>query len=450
MHSKSYSVLVIDDEESILKLLERELATTERLVETASSGRAAREKLSKRRFDVIISDIRLPDADGLDLLTEFRSMYPDVEIILITGHGDIDNAVEAMRIGAYDYIPKPFNLDRIELVVERAYQRSCLQRENRTFRHTKTSTPPSKLVGNSSVVKHLRFLINKVAPTEVPVLITGDSGAGKDVVAQSIQNASARSDKPFIIKNCATLQKELIRSELFGHTRGSFTGATDDREGLLGFADTGTLFLDEIGELPLELQGSLLRVLEARRYRRVGEKTERCIDIRFIFATSRNLTQGVEDGTFNEALYHRINVFNIQIPPLKERKEDLALLAEHFLGRMAANFGQQPPTISDKAMQALLAYHWPGNVRELRNVLERSLILCENNVITDRALPQELVAKAAERRSTGSSIFSLDQVEHEHIMRALNFFNGNRLHAAEALGIGRKTLYRKLEKYSLS
>ncbi|UZP68137.1 sigma-54 dependent transcriptional regulator [Desulfovibrio mangrovi] len=450
MHSKSYSVLVIDDEKSILKLLERELATTERSVETAASGRAAREKLNKKRFDVIISDIRLPDADGLDLLTEFRSMYPDVEIILITGHGDIDNAVEAMRIGAYDYIPKPFNLDRIELVVERAYQRSCLQRENRTYRHSKKSTPPSKLIGNSSVVKHLRFLINKVAPTEVPVLITGESGAGKDVVAHSIQSASARSEKPFIIKNCATLQKELIRSELFGHTRGSFTGATDDREGLLGFADTGTLFLDEIGELPLELQGSLLRVLEARRYRRVGEKTERCIDIRFIFATSRNLAQGVEEGTFNEALYHRINVFNIQIPPLKERKEDLPLLAEHFLGRMAANFGQQTPTISDKAMQALLAYNWPGNVRELRNVLERSLILCENNVITDRALPQELVGKASERRNGGNGIFLLEEVEREHILRALNFFNGNRQHAAEALGIGRKTLYRKLEKYSIS
>ncbi len=450
MNSNGYCVLVIDDEESILKLLERELATTERMVETACCGRVAREKLSKKRYDVIISDIRLPDADGLDLLVEFRGMYPDVEIILITGHGDIDNAVEAMRIGAYDYIPKPFNLDRVELVVERAYQRSCLQRENRTFRHTKKSTPPSKLVGNSSEVKHLRFLIDKVAPTEVPVLITGESGVGKDVVAHSVQSGSARSDKPFIIKNCATLQKDLIRSELFGHTRGAFTGATEDREGLLGFADTGTLFLDEIGELPLELQGSLLRVLEARRYRRVGEKSERCIDIRFIFATSRNLAQGVEEGTFNEALYHRINVFNINIPKLHERREDIPLLAEHFLGRMAARIGQQTPTISEKAMQSLLAYHWPGNVRELRNVLERGLILCEGNVISDNALPQELVNKAAAKRNGGSGVFALDEVEREHILRALNFFDGNRQHAAQALGIGRKTLYRKLEKYSIS
>lgn len=448
--SNGYSVLVIDDEESILKLLKKELETPERSVETAASGRLAREKLSKKRYDVIVSDIRLPDADGLDLLVEFRGMYPDVEIILITGHGDINNAVEAMRIGAYDYIPKPFNLDRVELVIERAYQRSCLQRENRTFRHSKKSTPPSKLVGNSAVVKQLRYLINKVAPTEVPVLITGDSGSGKDVVAHGIQSASNRQEKPFIIKNCATLQKELIRSELFGHTRGSFTGATEDREGLLGYADTGTLFLDEIGELPLELQGSLLRVLEARRYRRVGEKNERCIDIRFIFATSRNLAAGVEAGTFNEALYHRINVFNIYIPQLSERKEDIPLLAEHFLGRMAASIGQHTPTISEKAMQSLLAYNWPGNIRELRNVLERSLILCENNVISDKALPQELVNKVADKIGGGNGLFSLEEVEREHILRALNYFNGNRQQAADALGIGRKTLYRKLEKFIIS
>lgn len=450
MHSEQYRVLIIDDEESILKLLERELATAERSIETASSGRVAREKLQKKRYDVIISDIHLPDADGLDLLTEFHSMYPDVEIILITGHGDISNAVEAMRIGAYDYIPKPFSLDRIELVVERAYQRSCLRRESRTHQHSRTGMPPSLLVGNSTAVKRLRFLIDKVAPTEVPVLITGESGVGKDVVAHSIQSASARSGKPFIIKNCATLQKELIRSELFGHTRGSFTGATEDREGLLDFADTGTLFLDEIGELPLELQGALLRVLEARRYRRIGEKSERHIDIRFIFATSRNLAQEVEAGTFNKALYHRINVFAIQVPPLKEHQEDIPLLAEHFLRRMASNFGQTVPTITEKALQALQTYTWPGNVRELRSVLERSLILCENNVISEHALPHEVVKKAADRQSLGHSIFSLEEVERDCIIRALHFFNGNRQQTAQALGIGRKTLYRKMEKYLLS
>ncbi len=448
--STSYSILVIDDEESILKLLSRELASAERAVDTADSARIARERLSKKRYDVIISDIRLPDGDGLDLLVEFRGLYPDVEVILITGHGDINNAVEAMRIGAYDYIPKPFNLDKMELVVSRAYQRACMQQENRTYRHTWCSLPPNKLVGNSTVIRQLRFLIDKVAPTEVPVLITGDSGAGKDVVAQAIQAGGTRSERPFIIKNCATLQKDLMRSELFGHTRGSFTGATEDREGLFTFADTGTLFLDEIGELPLELQGALLRVLEARRYRRVGEKNERRIDIRFLFATSRNLAAGVSAGTFNEALFHRINVFNINIPPLRDHKEDIPLLAEHFLGRFATSMGHAPLTISDKAMQALIAYDWPGNIRELRNVLERSIILSEGDVISDRSLPQELAAAVAGSRRTPQTVFSLEDMEREHIIRALEYCKGNRQHTAQALGIGRKTLYRKMEKYSLS
>ena len=443
-----YRVLVIDDEESILRLLHRELSTPERIVDTAPSARTGREMLGKSRYDVVVSDIRLPDGDGLDLLVEFKGLYPDIEVVLITGHGNIDNAVEAMRIGAYDYVTKPFHLDRVELVIERAYQRVCLERENRSYRHSKQTVSPSKLVGNSAAVKQVRYLMERVAPTEVAVLITGESGVGKDVVAHGIQAQSTRAERPFIIKNCATLQKELMRSELFGHTRGSFTGATDSREGLMTFADTGTLFLDEIGELPLEVQGALLRVLEAKTYRRVGEKNERQVDIRFLFATSRNLAEEVEAGRFNDALYHRINVFNIAIPPLSGRKEDIPLLVEHFLGRMSLSMRQARLTITDKAVQCLMHYSWPGNIRELRNVLERSIILSEGGVITDRALPRELVEQAESRG--GGGVFLLEDVEREHIQRTLNFFDGNRQQAAKALGIGRKTLYRKIEKYGLS
>jgi two-component system NtrC family response regulator len=446
--SDIYSILVIDDEESILRLLERELTTQDRIVHTAQNGREGREKLSRQRYDVVISDIRLPDADGLDLMVELKGIYPDVEFILITGHGNIDNAVEAMRLGAYDYVTKPFHLDRVELVVERAYQRVCLQRENRSFRHSHSSAPPSKMVGNSAEIKQIRYLVGKVAPTDVPVLITGESGVGKDVVAHSIQALSTRSGKPFLVKNCATLQKELMRSELFGHTKGSFTGATDNREGLLAFADTGTLFLDEIGELPPEVQGALLRVLEAKRYRRVGEKSERQVDIRFLFATSRNLLEEVEAGRFNDALFHRINVFNICVAPLRDRKEDIPLLVEHFLGRLGNAMGHNELTVSDKAMQCLQHYDWPGNVRELRNVLERSIILSENGIISERSLPRDLVERA-EQSGLESSIFSLEHMEREHITRALAFFNGNRQQASKALGIGRKTLYRKLERYNL-
>ncbi|MFV0422623.1 sigma-54-dependent transcriptional regulator [Oleidesulfovibrio sp.] len=446
--SDIYSILVIDDEESILRLLERELTTQDRIVHTAQNAREGRDKLSRQRYDVVVSDIRLPDADGLDLMVELKGRYPDVEFILITGHGNIDNAVEAMRLGAYDYVTKPFHLDRVELVVERAYQRVCLQRENRSFRLSHSTASPSKLVGNSAEIKQIRYLTGKVAPTDVPVLITGESGVGKDVVAHSIQSLSTRSSKPFLVKNCATLQKELMRSELFGHTKGSFTGATDNREGLLAFADTGTLFLDEIGELPLEVQGALLRVLEAKRYRRVGEKNERQLDTRFIFATSRNLTEEVEAGRFNDALYHRINVFHITVAPLRERKEDIPLLVEHFLGKLGNAMGNSNLTVSDRAMQCLQHYDWPGNVRELRNVLERSIILSENGIISERSLPRDLVERA-ETSGLDSSIFSLEQMEREHITRALAFFNGNRQQASKALGIGRKTLYRKLERYNM-
>jgi two-component system NtrC family response regulator len=445
--ANAYRVLVIDDEESITRLLENELTTPERIVDTASTAAVGMDKFNRQRYDVVVSDIRLPDGDGLDMLVRFRTAYPDIEVILITGHGNIDNAVEAMRIGAYDYVTKPFLLDRMEMVIERAYQRVCLQRENRGLRHSKETVPSSKLVGNSEPVKQIRYLISRVAPTDATVLLTGESGVGKDVAACAIMEQSARSERPFIVKNCATLQKELMRSELFGHTRGSFTGATDNREGLMTFADTGTLFLDEVGELPTEVQGALLRVLENQTYRRMGEKNERRVDIRFLFATSRDLAGEVEAGRFNEALYHRINVFNIPVPPLCQRKEDIPLLVEHFLGRMSIAMRRERLAITDKAVQCLMHYDWPGNVRELRNVLERSIILAEGGVISHRALPKELV-EHAESQGNGN-VFNMEEVERRLIQRALHFYDNNRQQAAKALGIGRKTLYRKIEKYDL-
>ncbi|WP_291325159.1 sigma-54 dependent transcriptional regulator [Desulfovibrio sp. UCD-KL4C] len=444
---ESYKILVVDDEESILKLLSKELASPERTIHTASCAQAAREQMRKVRFDIIVSDIRLPDGDGLELLTEFKDIEPEIEVILITGHGNIDNAVEAIRIGAYDYITKPFRLDRMELVVDRAWQRVCLQRENRSYKHSQNDTASTQLIGQAASIKHIHHLIGKVAPTGVPVLITGDSGAGKDVVAHSIHTASQRAGKPLIVKNCATLQKELARSELFGHTRGSFTGAMDNSDGLMTFAHTGTLFLDEIGELPMEVQASLLRVLESHNFRRVGEKDERTVDIRFLFATNRNLAQEVEAGRFHEALFHRINVFNINLPPLKDRREDVPLLVDFFLNKLGQQIGQGEYTVSERAMQCMLSYYWPGNVRELRNVLERSIILSDNYVITCNCLPREIADQPERDRETG--ILSLERMEREHIIKAIDFFNGNRLKAAQALGIGRKTLYRKIDKYNL-
>jgi len=439
-------VLVVDDEESIRRLAEKEIAGLRRSVMTAGSARQAMDILARQQFDVVVLDVRLPDADGLELLEKVQETTPDVEVILITGYGDIDSAVEAMKAGAYDYITKPFALDRLELVIEKAYQRVCLQREIRLLRHSQTSQPRQKLVGHSSSIQGIHYLIEKVAPASVPVLITGESGTGKDVVARAIHENSKRCNQPLIIKNCGTLQKELVRSELFGYCKGAFTGANESQEGLLALAHQGTLFLDEVGELPLEVQASLLRVLENQTYRRVGDKQERQVDLRFLFATNRNLAEEVSRERFHEALYHRINVFHIELPALRDRKEDIPLLVDYFLGLLSA--GSNVCHISKNVMQHLLGYQWPGNIRELRNVIERGIILSENGMITARALPRELV-----ERSDGAGgenpFLSLQEIEKWHIARVLDHSAGNRTQAAAVLGISRRTLYRKIREYQL-
>lgn len=443
-------ILVADQDESFRRLAVGELASPSRTVSTAATAREAFDLVRRQQFDVVVLDIRQPDANGLDLLEKFREAIPDVEVIFTTSDGNIDSAVEAMNIGAYDYITKPFAMDRLELVIEKAYQKVCLQRENRLLRHTQykpTSSP--RIVGHSNMVRHVHYLIAKAAPTDVPVLITGESGVGKDRVANAIHAGSRRAGQPFIIKNCAALQKELILNELFGYCKGAFSGATESREGLMALAHHGTLFLDEIGELPLEVQASLLRLLENQTYRRVGDKQERHADVRFIFATKRNLEEEVRLGRFQDALFHRLNVFQIEILPLRQRKEDIPLLIEHFLVLLS---GDEPPCrISKDAMHAMLDYNWPGNIRELRNVIERGIILSENGMITPSALPGALIEQmnpdAAGRPDDG--FLSLDEVEKKHILRAIERANGNRSQAADLLGIGRKTLYRKLKEYNL-
>lgn len=442
MAEKNYSVLVIDDEAVIRRLLEKELATGEREIMTAADGRDALMMVRNNWFDVILMDLRLPDVSGLDLLIEVKELLPSTEIIMITGHGDIDSAVQAMKLGAYDFIPKPFNLDQLDLLIEKARQRTLLARENTILRHSTQSDTLVQFIGKSQAVRDIRFLIDKVAPAAIPVLITGESGVGKDVVARMIHQQSGRSSKPIIIKNCASLQKELARSELFGHRKGSFTGADESSEGLLTFAHDTTLFLDEIGELPAGVQASLLRVLETQTFRRVGEKDERKVDIRFLFATNRDLAGEVKNGTFNEAFFHRINAFRIEIPSLKDRKEDLPLLVDYFLAGLSSHGSGF--TIAPNVMECIMKYNWPGNVRELRNVIERSVILAEGNIITQRCLPAELVAETGEL--TGS--LTLEAVEKNHILKILDFHDGNRQKTAKTLGISRKTLYRKLNSYT--
>lgn len=443
-HNKRYPVLVIDDEETIRRLLTKELAGDNREILAAANGSDAMSLIRANWFDVIIMDLLLPDTSNLDLLIRVKETVPHVEVIMITGHGDIDTAVDAMKLGAYDFIRKPFNLDRLDLMVDKAHQRVQLQRENDILRHRRSAQDKEiKFIGNSQAVRDIKFLVDKVAPAKIPVLLTGESGSGKDVVARLIHERSSCSANQMIIKNCATLQKELARSELFGHIKGAFTGGTENREGLLSFAHDSTLFLDEIGDLPMDVQASLLRALETQTYRRVGEKEERHVNIRFIFATNKNLSDEVAAGRFNEALYHRINAFHIEMPPIHERKEDLPLLVDYFLTTLHPD--KTPCRIVNSAMDCMMRYSWPGNVRELRNVIERSIILAENNIITERCLPNEIAMSPASNE-TG---LTLEDIEKRHILKMLDFFAGNRQKTAEALGIGRKTLYRKLASYTV-
>ncbi|WP_300669589.1 sigma-54 dependent transcriptional regulator [Desulfoluna sp.] len=441
-------MLVVDDEKSIRRLIEKEMASPRRLIKTAGSAAEAFAAIRRHAFDVILLDIRLPDANGLELMAQFQEKMPGVQVILITGYGEVHDAVDAMKNGACDYITKPFDLDALEQVVEKVFQRVRVQREvvsRRAGKGKKKNTYPQDIIGHSASMDRVRFLIGKVAPVKVPVLITGESGTGKNVVARVIHRQSERFDKPLITKNCATLQGELVRSELFGYCKGAFTGAAESREGLLALAHGGTLFLDEIGELPMGVQATLLRVMETQTFRRVGEKEERTVDVRFLFATNRNLREEVDAGHFREDLYHRLNVFNIQLEPLRERKEEIPVLMEYFLEQLRVD-NQPPCRISKKVMQCLMAHDWPGNVRELHNVIERGVILAENNLITEQALPYEMLESVEEEGAGDESFLPLKELERKHMLKVLDHVNGNRSKASELLGVSRKTLYRKLQE----
>ncbi len=441
------NILVVDDEPSIRRLAQKALAGPDRIVTTADSAEKAMRLADAQDFDVILLDIRLPDSNGLGLLERFRERLPDVEVIMITAYAEVATAVEAMKMGAYDYITKPFSLERISLVIEKAYQRSQLQRENRILRRTRPATADPKLIGHSVAIKNILYLIGKVAPTQAPVLITGESGAGKDVVAHTIHRLSACADRALVIKNCSTFNKDLLRSELFGYRKGAFTGASESHNGLLALANNSSLFLDEVGELSLELQSMLLRVLESQTYRRVGDTEECKVNIRFLFATNRDLAREVEAGRFHEALFHRLNIFCIDIPPLRDRKEDIPALTQYFLGHI---YPDRPPyKITPRAEECFHAYDWPGNVRELRNVIERAIILSENDLITPGNLPQDIV-RSLDGSATEGVFPTLEQSERQLIERVLNHVKSNRTLAAKMLGIGRKTLYRKLCKFKLS
>jgi len=435
-----HSVLVVDDEEGMRSFLARALGSRCGLVESAPSAEAAAELANRVHFDVVILDIALPGKSGVDWLRELKAGGFAGDVILITAFADIETAIQALRAGAADFILKPFRLDQILAAVKRSIERSRLVRENFVLKRQLAELGGDEsIVGQSEAIQQVRAMVRRLAPLPSTVLLLGESGTGKEVVARALHELSPRASRPFVPVNCAAISPELIESELFGHAKGAFTGASDARNGLFYYAQGGTIFLDEIAELPSAIQTKLLRVLEDRRIRPVGSNREVPVDVRIIAATNRDLGRRVEEGRFREDLYYRLNVVGITMPPLRDRPIDIAMLARHFVLQLAPHLGVEALPLTADVARALAEYRWPGNARELRNFIERSLILGH--------YPLEALAMADAASDLDAAVpdapESLAEVEKRHMLAVLEASGGNKTEAARRLGISRKTLERK-------
>lgn len=441
-------VLIVDDEKNSREGLARALQRTYEIL-LADNGQKALDILSAQPVDVMLSDVRMPGLDGLTLLQRAIARTPAPVCIMLTAYGSIELAVEAMRRGAYDFMTKPINLDRLDLVLKRALQSRALETENRSLREQLDARYGMEhIIGQSPVMQEVFDTIRQVAPSRATVLIQGESGTGKELVAHALHQLSPRSKGPFIAVHCAALSATLLESELFGHEKGAFTGATERRRGRFELADGGTLFLDEIGEIDAALQVKILRVLEERRFERVGGQETIDVDVRLVVATNRDLKQMVADGKFREDLFYRLDVVAVRLPPLRERTGDLPLLVQHFIATLARENEKKLEGITPDALQALSAYGWPGNVRELRNMIERMVVLSRGDRLTLRDVPAHLRGDAAVTPSRGGAL-SLEANEKQMIQRALKANDGNVTKAAADLGISRRTLHRKLNEYGL-
>jgi len=442
-------ILIADDEPDSRKALTELLGRWGHAVQEAADGAEALRRALERQPDLVITDLVMPGMDGLWLLRAIREELGDVPVILLTGRGTIDTAVEAIREGAYDFLEKPVDPSRLRVLVNRVVEKMVTLQEVAALRHSlRQKDADGAVIGVSPAMRRIYSLVEKVAPSKTSVVITGPSGTGKEVIARTIHNLSPRRDKPFVAINCSAIPASLMESEIFGHEKGAFTGADQRRLGCFELANGGTLFLDEVGELPVELQAKFLRVLEEEKLRRLGGKTEISVDVRVICATNRDLKKQIEAGLFREDLYFRLNVFSIELPPLCERREDIPLLAQHFVERFAAEAGKRIRGITPKAMDILQSYSWPGNIRELRNTIERGVILCDGDMIDESHLPPEMEpddsAGAVIKLSLG---MPLREVEKEYILGSLRRNKGNKSRTAEILGISEKTLYNKLNRY---
>jgi DNA-binding NtrC family response regulator len=448
MSNDAGAVLVVDDEPEMRALVQDVLQERGHHVTVAASGREALKRLAEQEYGVVLTDLRMKEMQGIELLAEIKHTYPDINVILMTAFGSVETAVEAMKQGAYDYLIKPIKTDELLHVTERAVREAALRREvNRLRREVHKEYSFHQILGKSKPMREVFDLIRRVADSPTNVLITGESGTGKELVAKAIHYNSERRDAPFVPVNCAAIPDTLLESELFGHMRGAFTDAKTDKRGLFEEAQKGTLFLDEISELPLLLQAKLLRAIQEREIRRVGATRPVSVDVRIIAATNLVLAEEVKSKRFREDLFYRLNVIEIRLPPLRERNEDIPLLVDAFLRKCAEASHKEPRGMTEAALALMMDYQWPGNVRELENVIERAMTLARGDKITPEDFPPTVqgargakwvVDEAADR------LLALQEVEKEYILKILEKTGGNKYQAAQTLGIDRKTLYRKL------
>jgi two-component system response regulator AtoC len=449
------NILVVDDEKDICKALNFLLTKEGYVVKEAYNGEQAIDLIKKENFDIVMTDIKMEKMDGFEVLKQMQKLSPETMVIMMTAYASVVSAVEAMRAGAADYITKPFINDEIRLTIRRILQNRDLEMENRILRQELSQRRDAfdnifvNIIGNSEQMQKVFAVMEKVIPTKSNILITGASGTGKGLVAQAIHEAGPRKDKPFIAINCGAIPENLLESELFGHKKGAFTSANEDKKGLITMANGGTLFLDEIGDLPSALQVKLLHVIHTKELTPVGDTRVINVDIRIIAATNVDLMQRVAEGRFREDLFYRLNVIEIQMPALCERRDDIPVLIKHFLGILFKETGKRIKEIDYEAMQALLAYDWPGNIRELRNTIERAVVLADGEVITMHDLPDKFRILDLEGVSTTSLRQALDTFEREYIRRSLAEHKGNKESAASTLGIDLATLYRKLKKLKI-
>jgi two-component system response regulator AtoC len=443
------NILLVDDDKLVNEFIGETLRRVRHNTTIAYSGEEARKILEQSAFDVVLTDIKMQKVSGMDILKYVKTNHPDAEVIMMTAYGTVQNAVEAMKLGAFDYLVKPFSPDEIELVVNRAGEYISLRSENRRLR-AEVNEKYRSLVGASRKMTNIVELIKNVAPSRSTVMISGESGTGKELIARAIHFNSDRADQPFIKLNCPALPEGLVESELFGHEKGAFTGATRQTRGRFELADGGTLLLDEISEIPITLQGKLLRVLQEREFERVGSGNPIQVDVRIIATTNRNIKKEIADGNFREDLFYRLNVIPIDVPPLRERLDDIPLLLDYFMEKYCAETGKNIKGLDDSAMRLFMKYHWPGNVRELENFVERAVVISQNDVLSAKDFPQSLVLGKIDDDGGDFQVgMTVHDAEKLLILRTLETQNGNRTRAADILGINPRTLRNKLNEYGI-